>query len=64
MKLNELTDLGHALTVIDAKDAEIEWLRAALEQVVKIAQANGMQSWKMTKVAEQALCQQSTLTEK
>ncbi len=37
------------------KDAEIYKLRQALEQIIRFAEDNGMQDWKMTKIARKAL---------
>jgi len=36
-------------------EAENKRLRAALEQIARFAKANGMQDWKMTKIARKAL---------
>ena len=53
-------------TIIEASYDELKRLedenarlRAALEQIVRIAEANGMQDWKMTRIARKALtCQE------
>lgn len=39
--------------------AEAERLRAALGQIISFADSNGMQDWKMTKIARKALGEQS-----